>query len=118
MSPRLRPLISEDKLTEALIERWAYLKRPDTLVASIPNKRAFGQAGLMKGLPDLLCIGGNIGIGLIELKTEAGRLSDDQKEVRKIIERNGVPYAVTYGLDEAIRALEAWGLMAKSSVWA
>jgi transcriptional regulator with XRE-family HTH domain len=116
---------SEDQITAAVVEHWKTLGVPGSLVAAIPNKRAFGQAGLTRGLPDLLVLSPQLGrfTGYIELKrgrgrrivgkwgkvTRRGRLSGEQTDIGKLLVERGVPYAVCLGRDEPIKILEAWG---------
>jgi VRR-NUC domain/Helix-turn-helix domain len=103
---------SEDQITAAVIEHWKAFGVPGSLVASIPNKRAFGQAGLTRGLPDLLVLSPQLGrfTGYIEQKRKrGGRLSDAQIDIGKLMVERGVPYAVCRGRDEPIKILEAWG---------
>ena len=103
---------SEDQITAAVIEHWRMFGVPGSLVASIPNKRAFGQAGLTRGLPDLLVLSPQLGrfTGYIEQKRkQGGRLSDAQLDIGKLLVERGVPYAVCRGRDEPIKILEAWG---------
>ncbi|MEZ0169908.1 hypothetical protein [Microvirga sp. TS319] len=107
--------ISEAAIQKATIDHWRAFGLPDTLVAAIPNQRAFGQPGLTRGVFDLLVIGGTVTIGLIELKADDGRLSDPQKEFRRLMIVNGAPYAITRGRDEPIRLLEAWGIVRKQA---
>jgi transcriptional regulator with XRE-family HTH domain len=104
---------SEDAVTSAVLEHWRTLGVPGSLVAAIPNRRAFGQAGLTKGLPDLLVISPRLGpaTGYIELKRgrKLGRMSNEQKTIRDLLIERGAPYALTRGRDEPIKILEAWG---------
>jgi VRR-NUC domain. len=103
----------ESAIQQATIEHWQAFGLPDTLVAAIPNQKAFGQPGLYRGLFDLLVIGGRVIIGLIELKTEEGVLRPDQKHFRSLLIANGISHAITYGRDEPIRVLEEWGVVRK-----
>lgn len=104
---------SEDEVTAAVLEHWKTLGVPGSLVAAIPNRRAFGQAGLTKGLPDLVVFSPRLGAsaGFIELKRSQGkgRMSSDQKTIRDLLIERGAPYALTRGRDEPIKILEAWG---------
>jgi VRR-NUC domain-containing protein len=102
---------SEDQITAAVVDHWRVFGVPGSLVASIPNKRAFGQAGLTPGLPDLLALSPRLGslTAFIELKKKRGRLSDAQRDIGKIILARGAPYAVCWGRDEPIAQLRAWG---------
>jgi|SRR5580692_579081 hypothetical protein len=103
---------SEDQITDAVVEHWRILGVAGSLVASIPNKRAFGQAGLTPGLPDLLVLSPTLGdkTGFIELKRgRGGRLSDAQINILMLLRLRGVPYAVCKGRNEPIAQLREWG---------
>src|SRR5580698_6278673 len=103
---------SEDQITAALVDHWRTFGVAGSLVASLPNKRAFGQPGLTPGLPDLLVLSMRLGdkAGFIELKRErGGRLSDAQISVGRLMTVLGVPYAVCRGRDEPIVQLRTWG---------
>jgi hypothetical protein len=101
----------EDAIQSAVIAHWRCFGVKGSLVAAIPNKRAFGQPGLTSGLPDLLVLSPQLGrfTGYIELKTMSGRLSAEQRVMRAFFEERGVPYALCRGRDEPIAQLEAWG---------
>jgi VRR-NUC domain len=109
---------SEDDITVAVLEHWVALGVPGSLVASIPNKRAFGQAGLTKGLPDLMVITPKLGriTAYIELKREGGKLSDGQIAIRAFMAMRDIPYALCVGRDEPIRQLEEWGAVRRQAV--
>lgn len=111
-----RPPLSEKAIQTAVMARWRALGRPGTLLACVPNARAAGQPGLTRGLFDLVAIGGNVGCGWIELKTERGSLSYYQEVFEAALIRNGVPYAVTYGLEQAIRTLESWEIIKREAI--
>lgn len=107
--------MTEAQIHKAVIDHWKAFGRPDTLVATIPNMRAFGQHGLTKGLFDLLVIAPELGTGFIELKREGGKLSDDQFRFLELCERANVPVAVTYGRDEPIKVLEGWNIVRRQA---
>lgn len=111
-----RPL-SEKAITGAVVQHWLTLGLPNTLVASIPNAGAFGQAGLTPGLPDLLVLGPSVPgrIGFIELKNTTGKLSPPQEEFKARCIALGLSHAVTYGRDEPIYVLECWGVVRSAS---
>jgi hypothetical protein len=79
------------------------------LVATIPNMRAHGQAGLTPGLPDLMVIAPNLPIGFIELKRQGGLCTEEQADFAALCTFRGIPWEVTYGRDEPIDLLEKWG---------
>ena len=101
----------ESAIQAAVCQHWRMFGLPHTLVAAIPNEAAKGQAGLTKGLPDLLIIGGRVRIGFMELKTQTGRLSLEQKTFRALCAFVSIPFVDTYGRDEPIAILEAWGVV-------
>lgn len=101
----------ESAIQDAVLKHWRMFGLPHTLVAAIPNARAAGQAGLTKGLPDLLVIGGRVRIGFLEIKTATGRLSLEQKTFRTLCAFVSIPFADTYGRDEPIAILESWGVV-------
>ena len=92
---------------------------PNTLVAAIPNAYAHGQAGLTKGLADLLVAGPGIPgypCGFIELKRDpSAKRSDAQWEFAKLCHQLGIPYAVCFGRDQPIALLERWGLVRRQA---
>lgn len=101
----------ESLIQQAAIDHWRALGVPGSLVAAVPNARAAGQAGLTKGLFDLVVMSPTLGdrTGWLELKADDGELSKDQREVRGVMIACGVPHAVAYGRDEPIKVLELWG---------
>jgi len=108
---------SEKQITAAVLDHWKAGGLPNTLVASIPNAGAFGQAGLTKGLPDLLVIGPRVPgrLGFIELKAMHGKLSLEQETFKMLCLSLGISHAVTYGRDEPIYVLETWGVVGSVS---
>ena len=114
MSKSLRP-ISEKYIHSAVMAHWKACGVPGSMVATIPNMRASGQAGLTKGLPDLIIIAPGLPIGFLELKRKGGELSKHQNAFRDLCISRGIPFSVTYGRDEPITVLEAWGACRPSS---
>ena len=107
---------SEDQITAAVVDHWRLLGRLDTMVASIPNKRAFGQPGLTRGLPDLLVLAPGLPVGFIELKKDLrSHYSDDQRLFKRLCEALGIPYALCTGRDEPVAMLEAWGVVRRAA---
>ena len=105
------PRLTEKEIHTAVVQAWGLMGTPGSLVATIPNARAFGQPGLTKGLPDLLVIRPDNGVAFLELKTHKGTLSKDQILVLELLEASGTVVEVTYGLDEAYRQLIEWGVV-------
>jgi hypothetical protein len=102
---------SERLIQQAVIDHWRAFGLPGTLVAACPNAKSHGQAGLTRGLFDLVVMSPTLGdrTGWLELKADRGVLSKDQLDIQVMMIRLGVPHAVTVGRDEPIRQLERWG---------
>jgi hypothetical protein len=105
----------ESSIHSAVMSHWRKLGKPGTLVSTIPNAGAFGQAGLTKGLPDLLIMAPGLPVGFIELKTDKGRVSPYQEAFRAHCISLGIPMAITRGRDEPIKILEDWGVTHKAA---
>ena len=109
------PEPAERLIQGAVLDHWRRLGLPGTLVAAIPNARAFGQAGLTAGLFDLMVIAPGLPVAFLELKTRAGRMSREQERFRLLLIAAGVPHAVTYGRDEPIAVLAKWGVVRRAA---
>jgi hypothetical protein len=66
--------------------------------------------GVVPGMPDVIIINNGKVYGL-ELKTDAGRLSDHQHNTIEAMQRAGATVAVAHGIDQAIAQLEQWRLL-------
>ena len=108
------PAPLEKAIQAAVVDHWRQLGKLNTLVAAIPNAKAFGQPGLTRGLPDLLVLGPELpgGVGFIELKRDhRSTLSDDQALFARLCAELGVPHAVCPGRDQPIALLELWEIV-------
>ena len=101
----------EAQIHKAVMDHWRKLGLPGTLVSTIPNAGAFGQAGLTKGLPDLMILAPGLPVGFIELKTDGGKASAAQLVFKSRCIELGIPMAITHGRDEPIRILEEWNVV-------
>jgi hypothetical protein len=101
----------ESLIQAACLAHWKALGVPGSLVAAVPNARAAGQAGLTKGLFDLVVMSPTLGdrTGWLELKADDGVLSPAQNTFKLLMIARGCPYAVTYGRDQPIQVLTKWG---------
>lgn len=103
---------SEKQIHAAVIDHWRKLGLPGTLVATIPNEDARGQAGLTKGLPDLLVLSPELPVGFIELKARpSSKIQPEQHAFAAMCDALEIRHAITVGRDEPIRILEAWGVV-------
>lgn len=58
--------------------------------------------GAKKGFPDIICLKDGLLIGL-EVKTNVGKQSKEQKEMEKLMKEHGAAYFVVRSLDEVIK---------------
>jgi hypothetical protein len=110
----------EDLVQRAIVD-WLRLVEPRLAApwCGVPNGGARSpiEAALLQGLgvvagaPDLVFVRA----GLEVKRPGGGRLSPAQREFRAGCERRGVPYAVVRSLDEAIAAVEGFGLLKEVS---
>jgi hypothetical protein len=76
----------------------------DKLSAIKTGKRIKNMGG-RKGIADLILMYNNKTI-YIEVKTDKGKLSKEQKEFQEICEKNNQPYFVVRNVDEVVKAIE------------
>ena len=89
-----------------------YWHTPNGGKRQISEAAKFKRLGVLPGMPDLLLYRGGE-LYALELKTEQGRLSDDQKHALAELAKAGAITATAYGLDHALTILEQWGIFAK-----
>jgi hypothetical protein len=109
----------EEKLQIAVVEYMRIVLDPKRYkVVSIRNegKRSAREGALAKamglepGITDLVIIGPLGASWWIEMKTESGKLSDEQAEIRAWMAANGVPHALCRSIDDVRVALAAWNI--------
>lgn len=71
----------------------------------------FKGLGLKPGAPDLLIVHDGRAY-FLELKATDGKLTMPQVNCHSALRAAGAAVATAYGLDEALRQLEVWGLLA------
>ena len=70
----------------------------------------FRSIGVVPGTPDVICIKDGQVFGL-ELKAEGGKLSEAQRATIEAMRLAGAVVEVVTGIDQALAALEGWGLL-------
>ena len=75
----------------------------------------FKSIGTRAGAPDVIVIKDGHTYAL-ELKADAGRLTDIQRATIAAMQSAGATCAVAYGIDEAIERLTEWGLLRRRDV--
>ncbi|MGO9418036.1 VRR-NUC domain-containing protein [Roseiarcus sp.] len=114
---RRRDFNAEARIQAAVVE-WIRTAAPHVLVFHVPNGGLRSKAeaarlkwqGALAGVPDLVIVAPGGKAFFIEVKTEAGRLSADQRTVHDCLVALGAPAAIVRSIDEARRAFAAWGL--------
>lgn len=108
--------ISESDIQKSCV-RWFNLQYPQRIIFAIPNggKRDKREAaklkaeGVVKGVHDLFIASpsGNESKGLfIEMKTQIGRLSNEQKEFSICVVMDGYNCAIARSLDEFMKIVK------------
>ena len=112
---RRRP---EQEIQRAVIQHLHARGIPNSFAYAVPNggwRTAIEGAilkgqGVVPGVPDLAIVAGGRAYYL-ELKSLTGTLSVPQEHVIEALRAAGAQVAVTYGLDDALKQLEQWGLL-------
>lgn len=72
------------------------------------------REGVKAGVPDIVIVRNGGFVAFIEVKTQAGRLSNSQVEWRDWCGANSVPYAVVRSIGDVQAALLDWGVTLKA----
>lgn len=112
--------MNEAQIQRELFKHITARKPADAVIFHVPNggKRGLIEAvnlkrmGVVPGVPDIIAIYAGEVFGM-ELKAEGGALTEAQKYTLDCFDLAGAHTAVCYGLDQAIRQFEEWGLFLK-----
>ena len=110
--------MNENQIQRSVIAHLKARASPGVFAFHVPNGgyRKPVEAAILKGLgvvsgtPDIFAIKAGHTFAL-ELKTETGKLSDNQHAVLARLKECGATCAVAFGLDAALRQLEAWDIL-------
>jgi hypothetical protein len=91
-----------------------YWHTPNGGKRQISEAAKFKRLGVRPGMPDVMLLRGGE-LFALELKTDTGRLSDDQRATLQSLTAAGATVATAYGLDHALKLLEQWGIFEKSA---
>ena len=96
--------------------RWFRMQHPEPkyLIFAIPNGEArsaitgkiLKAQGVRAGAPDL-CVMTEGNIFFIEMKSSTGKLSESQKEIKKMVESYGFKHYVCNSIDDFIEIIHA-----------
>jgi hypothetical protein len=108
----------EDIIQRAVFEHLALRSTPGVFAFHPANGgwRSRIEAAILKGLgvragvPDIIAVRDGRTYGL-EVKTPGGRLSAAQRSAHAALRAAGATVATAWGLDDALKTLEAWGLL-------
>jgi len=116
---------AESRAQEAIV---AFLRRalpPRYRVISVPNggyaadPKTVGRLkreGLHPGAPDLIVMRNDGWFAALEIKSETGRLGDNQAEFLDWLAAGGASAAVVRSLDEAVAVLTEYGVPLRAKV--
>lgn len=113
----------EDQIQKAVFQHIRLRGVPGLVAWHTPNggKRKpieasiFMSLGVRAGVSDIIAVHQGK-VFALELKAPGGRATEKQLEFLADIERAGAFTCLAVGIDQAIAALEAWGLLRGSSV--
>jgi hypothetical protein len=108
--------MSEDTIHRAVVQHLQFRGRPDVFwfhpanggVRDKITAARMKGLGVIPGVPDIVLVIAGRTHGL-ELKSGNGKPSPAQIAAHERLKRSGAALAITYGLDEALAALAAWG---------
>jgi hypothetical protein len=113
MKPKLKQ--TEEDEQAALFQYAAYQQHPWELLFSIPNggyrKIRTGirlkRTGLKPGVPDIFLpvVRGKYSGMFIEMKSDRGRVQENQKEWHAVLKAQGYQVEVCRGCDQAVKAI-------------
>ena len=85
---------------------------------SFKVRKRMKKQGVRKGYPDLYIIknNGKDKILFLELKSLSGRLSDEQKNILRVMKSEGLCVSVSYGIYDAIYKIEKY-LAGEPIIW-
>ena len=78
-------------------------------MARIRQVASMKADGMKPGFPDLVILGRDSRVGFMEIKTPKGVLTQEQRNCRAELERDGHKYALVRSVEDAQAALVAWG---------
>jgi hypothetical protein len=115
MTRRARP---EQQVQKAVLGHLAWRAVPGVWWCHYPaggwrspiEAAIFKSLGVVAGVPDLLLVRDGQ-LYALELKAEAGRLTDVQSDAQAKMRRAGAIVATARGVDEALGQLVLWGLI-------
>lgn len=111
-----KPAVSEGQLQKAVVTWLSIQEQLGRLTyAHIPNEgrrsRIAGsnlrRMGLRAGFPDLVVFG-HFGCGVIELKTETGKIRPNQREWAERFQTFEIPHAICRSLEDVMTRVDAW----------
>jgi hypothetical protein len=116
--PRAAAPLTEAAIQRAIVQHYHLRAAPGVFMFAVPNggyrppvEAAIMRAtGTVAGVPDTVWIKDGRAY-FLELKAEGGRLSEAQERVLIALREAGALATHAHGLDQALRVLEAWGIL-------
>jgi hypothetical protein len=90
---------------------WRWTHFPAGELRDVRTAVKLRQMGVARGWPDIILVSPRGLLHCLELKRLGEALSEDQEQFRAWCIAHGVPHVVAYRLDEALAALDAWGVL-------
>jgi hypothetical protein len=115
--------MAEAALQRAVFQLLAFCAKPGLIAFHCPNglasnaravRRMKGQ-GLTAGVADVCLVRPGGAAAFLELKSQGGQQSPEQRTFEQLCKANGSPYVIARTIDEAISILTAWGCLRSST---
>lgn len=104
-------MLSEGEIQKAVFDNLRERAMPGVVFWHTPNDRSSrSKAGYRAGVSDVAALYRGM-FYVIELKTEKGQPTEEQMRFISEVNAAGGMGCITSGLDQALKALENWGLL-------
>lgn len=113
---RKAPTASEAQVQAAFVAEFRGLAGPDCMIFSIPNEHPAAWVGrltglgMLEGMPDTVILWPPGRLAFLEMKSEGGRLSYEQRDVHAQLRRLGFMVGVARSQADAWELVAEWGV--------
>jgi hypothetical protein len=88
---------------------------PNGMVSNPRSVARMKAEGLFNGVADICLVRPGGAAAFLELKSQSGRQTPEQRAFEQLCKANGSPYAIARNINEAISTLAAWGCIKRSA---
>lgn len=114
-APKRKPRHLEEPIQVACV-KWFRLQYPKLIIFAVPNggsrnlyeAKNMKDAGVLKGVADLVIVGNNGRVLFVEMKAGKNRQEDSQVLFQKKVENLGHKYIVCRSLEQFKKEVDLW----------